>query len=51
MIMILGDFNISSRKFNSYTNKLLKGYAETDPGFNIFFEEGFNSLYEYEIMK
>ncbi|CAI2368358.1 unnamed protein product [Moneuplotes crassus] len=50
-IMLVGDFNISSRKFNSHTIAQFKGYAEQDPGYNIFFEEGFNTLMEAEIMK
>jgi len=50
-VMLVGDFNISSRKFNSHIINQFKGYAEQDPGYNTFFEEGFNTLMEAEIMK
>lgn len=50
-IMLMGDFNISSRKFNSYMMNQLKSYTEEDPGYNVFFEDGFDCLYEAEIMK
>mmetsp|Transcript_21596 Transcript_21596/g.21241 ORF Transcript_21596/g.21241 Transcript_21596/m.21241 type:complete len:181 (+) Transcript_21596:604-1146(+) len=50
-VMLVGDFNISSRKFNSHTIAQFKGYAEQDPGYNTFLEEGFDCLMEAEIMK
>ncbi|CAI2369971.1 unnamed protein product [Moneuplotes crassus] len=49
-ILLVGDFNISNRRFNSYLKKQFESYAKNDPGFNIFFEEGFDCLYEAEIM-
>ena len=48
IILVVGDFNISSRKFNSLMMDQFKSRALVDPAFRIFLEPGFDHIYEYE---
>mmetsp|Transcript_11031 Transcript_11031/g.9761 ORF Transcript_11031/g.9761 Transcript_11031/m.9761 type:complete len:306 (-) Transcript_11031:99-1016(-) len=50
IIMVLGDFNISSRKYNKNMMNVFKERLEVDDGFKIFFEPKFECTYEHEIM-
>lgn len=51
LILVVGDFNISNRKFNDVVMNQFKERAKEDPGYEIFFNPNFDCLYEYEIMK
>ena len=46
----MGDFNISSRKFNHMMDEKFLRLAEVDPAYSIFVQEDFDPVYEYEIM-
>jgi hypothetical protein len=50
-IMVVGDFNISSRNFNNVLKDHLIEKAKMDEGFKIFLEEGFDCVEEYRVMK
>ena len=42
IIMVVGDFNISSRKFNENMMQVFKDKLEEDEGFKIFFDPKFD---------
>lgn len=50
LIVVLGDFNISSRKFNKVIMDQFRDKAMRDPGFTIFLDPNFDCVYEYKIM-
>ena len=50
IIMVVGDFNISSRKYNKNMMDVFKNKLEEDEGFKLFFDPKFDCLYEHEIM-
>ena len=50
-IMVVGDFNISSRNFNNVLRDHFIEKAKVDEGFKVFFEDGFDCVEEYRVMK
>lgn len=49
-IMVVGDFNISSRKTSEVWDKNLKEFAKEDSGFDLFTDPEYDSLREHEVM-
>lgn len=50
IIIVCGDFNISSRKFGPVHMKKLKDLSVRDPGFEVFLDPEFDTLKEYKSM-